>query len=194
MKNVWITLRLLSFLTLVTGVLYPASVTLVGKLFFPWQVGGSLVYEKKTQAVIGSALLAQGFTSPQYFWPRPSSVNYVGSGGSNLSVTSKSLQNQVKSRESAGLVGALRLSSASGLDPHIDPESALSQARRVARERGLTDLESKKLIELVRSHIEPPQFGFLGEARVNVLLLNQDLDKRFSVKLDLQVFSRCQST
>jgi len=141
--------------------------------------------------LVGSALLAQQFTGPKYFWPRPSAATYgtgpsglAAGSGSNFGPTSAQLQTNVRAnakalREAhklpadAPVPADLVFASASGLDPHISPEAARFQITRVAAARSLSEEQVKALVE---KSIEPPQWGFLGEARVNVLLLNLALD------------------
>jgi potassium-transporting ATPase KdpC subunit len=182
-------LRIMLVLTILTGLLYPGLVTGICQLAFPAQANGSLVFGDGK--VIGSALIGQGFSKPEYFHPRPSAVNYdaSNSGGSNLGPTNQALIDRVKSsRESfrrenpdyAGPIPAdLLTTSGSGLDPHISPASALAQATRVARARGVVLAEVEKLIE---QRAEQRQLGILGEPRVNVLLLNLALDQKFPMK------------
>jgi K+-transporting ATPase ATPase C chain len=167
--------------------LYPLIVWALGQALFPSKANGSLVVQNGR--TIGSALLAQGFTDPKYFHPRPSAAgegyDAMHSGGSNLGPTSKKLIDLVGKR-----VGEYRIenhltadapvpadavtASASGLDPHISLKNALLQARRVAEIRGLSE---EALLKMIKVHTEHRQIGFLGEPRVNVLLLNLDLDR-----------------
>ena len=171
--------------TMLVGVAYPLVITAVAQLAFPHQANGSLV--KRRGTIVGSELLAQQFTSAKYFWPRPSAGSYatVPSGASNLGPTSKKLQDNVMSLAAAlraahhlppdALVPAdLVFTSSSGLDPHVSPEAARFQIARVAAARGLSETKVKALVE---KFIEPPQWGFLGEPRVNVLRLNLALDE-----------------
>jgi K+-transporting ATPase ATPase C chain len=141
--------------------------------------------------LIGSALLAQQFTGSNYFWPRPSACSYgtgasgiSASSGSNLGPTSGALQTNVMNNASAFISGNnlptntpvpadIVFASASGLDPHISPEAARLQIARVAVSRKMSEEKVKNLVE---QFVEPPQWGFLGQARVNVLLLNVALD------------------
>ena len=180
-------LRLFLVLALLTGLLYPAGMTVMAKMFFPERSGGSIVKWKGAPA--GSALLAQKFESPRYFHPRPSACDFktVPSGASNLGPTSAALKKLVQER-AANLRAAhalrpgasvpldLLFASGSGLDPHISPTAMEFQMERVARERGFTTEQRARLQELARGFIEPPQCGFMGEPRVNVLLLNMALD------------------
>jgi potassium-transporting ATPase KdpC subunit len=178
---------LFAALTLITGLVYPLAVTSIGKLAFPGQVSGSLLV--RDGRLIGSSLIGQSFQEPQYFWGRPSATspmpnNGTASGGSNLSPTNPALLSGVQSRiealrtadpgNAAPVPVDLVTASASGLDPHVSPAAALYQVNRIARVR---DLDPAALRRLVLAHVEGPQFGIFGESRVNVLLLNLDLDR-----------------
>lgn len=176
--------------SVVAGVIYPLAITVLAQLAFHQQAEGSLVM--RNGKLIGSALLAQQFTGSNYFWPRPSACSYGtgasginASSGSNLGPTSGQLQTNVMNNAAAFISGNnlptntavpadMLFASASGLDPHISPEAARLQTARVAVSRHLGE---DKVKELVERFVEPPQFGFLGEARVNVLLLNVALDE-----------------
>jgi K+-transporting ATPase ATPase C chain len=176
--------------TLLCGLAYPAIMTLIAQLAFPHAANGSLI--TRDNNTVGSALLAQQFTGSNYFWPRPSSCSYgtgptglVPSGASNLGPTSGALQSNVQNNAAAFISGNnlptntvvpadMLFASASGLDPDISPESAQLQITRVAAARGLTP---DKVAALVQKFIQAPQWGFLGEPRVNVLLLNLALDE-----------------
>jgi K+-transporting ATPase ATPase C chain len=179
-------LTMLLVFTLLTGVVYPLTVTGLAQLVFPQQANGSLIV--RDGQVIGSELIGQHVDDPKYFWGRPSATspfpyNAAASSGSNLGPTNPALIEAVKGR-----VAALRAAdpgneapvpvdlvtaSGSGLDPHITPAAALYQAHRVARLRGL---EEDRVNDLVARSTEGRQFGFLGEPRVNVLKLNLALD------------------
>ena len=173
-------------LSLLTGVLYPAAVTVLAQLMFPKQANGSVLYGADGTP-IGSSLIGQPFSDPKYFWPRPSATtdfpyNALASGGSNLGPTNKDLISQVsdrvKSFQESGiqeqLPADLVMASGSGLDPHLSPESALIQIPRIAKERNMSE---EKLRALVRAHLEDRQFGLLGAPRINVMKLNLALDK-----------------
>ena len=176
--------------TVVAGIAYPVLITLLAHVAFKDQADGSLV--TRDGKIIGSALLAQQFQGTNYFWPRPSACSYgtgasglVASSGSNLGPTSGVLKTNVLNNISAFISGNnlptntvvpadMAFASASGLDPHISPDAARLQAARVAASRGMAENEVKALVE---RFTEPPQWGFLGQARVNVLLLNVALDE-----------------
>ena len=178
-------------LTALTGLAYPLVVTGLAKVIFPRQAEGSLL--RKDGKVIGSEWIGQSFTAPKDFWGRPSATvdadskplpyNGANSGGSNLAPSNPDLHKAVQDRiaalraadpEATGPVPVdLVTASASGLDPHISPASAAFQVRRVARARGI---DEAKVRDLVTAHIEQPQLGVLGEARVNVLKLNLALE------------------
>jgi K+-transporting ATPase ATPase C chain len=177
MKTILQSLRIYIILTLLTGILYPLAMTGVAQLLFPKQANGSRIVENGK--LIGSDLLVQKFESPRYFWPRPSSADYatVPSGASNKGPTSADLKKSIDERRAKFGNDApvdLLTASGSGLDPHISPEAARSQVARVAAERNVS---IQKVTTLVDQTIEEPQFGFLGEPRVNVLQLNRALDQ-----------------
>jgi K+-transporting ATPase ATPase C chain len=176
-------LALLS-LTAVTGILYPVAVTALAQLLFPRQANGSLIVPAAPR---GSQLIGQPFDDPAYFWGRLSATapafNAASSAGSNLGPTNPALLAAVKARVAALRAGDpsdvrpvpvdLVTASGSGLDPDISPASAFFQVRRVAKARRISPAV---LEDLVQRHVEPRQLGLLGEPRVNVLLLNLDLD------------------
>ena len=169
-----------------TGLAYPLAITGLARAFFPHQAGGSLL--RQDGKVVGSALIGQAFTDPRDFWGRPSATtpgpyNGAASGASNLAPSSPQLREAVEARIAAlraldpGATGPVPVdlvtASASGLDPDISPAAAAFQVPRVARARGLDEAEVRAL---VARHTTEPQFGILGEPRVNVLGLNLDLD------------------
>jgi K+-transporting ATPase ATPase C chain len=169
---------------LLLGLGYPLLVTGIAKLIFPKQAGGSLIL--KDGQVIGSELLAQSFTSDRYFHPRPSAAgngyDATASGGSNLAQSSKTLVTRIQgdidklAAQNPGRPVPIDMvtTSGSGLDPDITPDNAFYQVPRVAKTRNLSEESVRKL---VADHITQRQLGLLGEPRVNVLLLNLDLDK-----------------
>jgi K+-transporting ATPase ATPase C chain len=171
---------------LLLGIVYPLVITLIGSIAFPQQAGGSLIVVNGKP--IGSTIIGQLFTKPQYFAGRPSAAGKNGydptsTGGTNLAPTSKKLIDATKAtivaleRANPDAPGAppidLVTSSGSGIDPDISPEAAYYQAPRIAKARGrsLADLRA-----LIAAHIEGRTFGLLGEPRVNVLELNRALD------------------
>lgn len=178
-------LCIFGLLTLVTGVAYPALVTLIAQVAFPYQANGSLI--QRDGKPIGSELIGQSFDAPTYFWSRPSATspayNAAASTGSNLGPTNPAQLDAVKSRVAAlrkahpdqkGTVPIdLLTASASGLDPHISPAAAEYQAQRVAKARSMSIEDIRSLIA---KHTEGRTFGVLGEPRVNVLRLNLALD------------------
>jgi K+-transporting ATPase ATPase C chain len=179
-------LVLFVLLSAITGLLYPLVVTGAVKAVFPAQAAGSIV--ERDGVAIGSTLIGQNFSDPKHFWGRPSATapmayNAAASGGSNQGPLNPALVDAVKGRvealraadpgNTAPVPVDLVTASASGLDPHISPAAARYQAGRVARERGLPPAQVE---QLVASHTEGALFGFLGEARVNVLALNMALD------------------
>jgi K+-transporting ATPase ATPase C chain len=192
MKNIITELRIslvatLSLAVILCGI-YPLIMWLLSQGLFPHQANGSLIMRKGT--VVGSSLLAQGFTDPKYFHPRPSAAGQgydpINSGGSNLGPLSQKLIDGAKQR-----IAAYRVennlgpdapvpidavtASGSGLDPHISLQNALLQADRVAKARGMSRELLRKTIE---SRTEGRDLGILGEPGVNVLMLNLDLDNR----------------
>jgi K+-transporting ATPase ATPase C chain len=186
MKEIKPAILMFIVFTIICGGIYPAVVTGIAQAVFPKQANGSFITDKSGQ-IVGSRLIGQPFSGPKYFWPRPSATsdfgyNPMGSGGSNSGPTNpdylRTVADRVKGLRDAGLTGSvpadLVQSSASGLDPHIMPESAGVQIPRVAKARGMTE---EALRKLVSAHTENRQLGFLGEPRVNVLALNLALDK-----------------
>ena len=186
MKDLKSAILMFIIFTVICGGIYPAVVTGIAAVTFPKQAKGSLITDKNKRE-IGSSLIGQPFSDPKYFWPRPSATtdfgyNPLGSGGSNSGPTNpyylKTVADRVKVLHDNGITGDIPAdlvqASASGLDPHIAPESALAQLPRVAKARGLSEEALRKLISL---QTEDRQFGLLGEPRVNVLRLNLALDE-----------------
>jgi potassium-transporting ATPase KdpC subunit len=184
-------LRMTLVMTTLTGLLYPGIVTGLCQMLFPKQANGSLVY--KDDKVIGSALIGQNFTKPEYFQPRPSAAgngyDATASSGSNLGPTSQKLVDRVKvsadkfrkgNPNFTGTIPAdLLTASGSGLDPHLSPESVDAQVDRVAKARGASPQDIRTLIAQLT---EGRDLGFLGEPRVNVLRLNEALDSKYGHK------------
>ena len=185
-------LRIKIFLTVLLGVIYPLAMTGISQIVFPHQANGSLI--KVGDKVIGSEIIAQNFTRPEYFHPRPSVAGNNGfdgtsSGGSNFGPTNKKLIDRVTAsieqfrKENPDFHGPipadLVTTSASGLDPHLSPDSTAAQVPRVARARGLS---ADQVNQLVNQFSEGPDLGVLGEPRVNVLKLNLALDQKYPVR------------
>jgi K+-transporting ATPase ATPase C chain len=177
---------LLVVFTVVTGIAYPLVVTGIAQIVFPRQANGSLIVQDGK--VVGSALVGQPFDDPKYFWGRPSATspfpyNAGASSGSNQGPTNPDLIKAVQGRvdalraadpgNTAPVPVDLVTASGSGLDPHISPAAALYQAQRVARAR---EMSEDAVRALIAKHTEGRQMGFLGDPRVNVLLLNLALD------------------
>jgi K+-transporting ATPase ATPase C chain len=165
-------LKMFLLLTIFTGLLYPISMTGIAQVFWKANANGSLVY-RGTQ-VVGSELIGQEFKEPKFFHSRPSGIGYnpMPSGATNLGPTSADLLKAIAERRAQGASDDLLFASASGLDPHISPEAAAAQVARIAHEN---KIDESSLLTLVQKRVEKRTFGFLGEPRVNVLLLNLDL-------------------
>lgn len=182
--------RLTLLFTILTGLIYPLAITGLCQLLFPRQANGSLVTASNGQ-VIGSSLLGQNFTKPEYFHPRPSNSTYdaTNSGGSNLGPTNKKLIDRVKAgtdafrRENPDFTGPIPsdmlTASGSGLDPDISRASADAQLSRVARARAA---DVSKVQELIVQNTQGRTLGLLGEPRINVLDLNGILDREFPLR------------
>jgi K+-transporting ATPase ATPase C chain len=186
MKDIKPAILLFIIFTIICGGIYPAVVTGIAQAVFPNQAKGSFITDKSGKE-IGSTLIGQPFADAKYFWPRPSAAsdfgyNAMGSGGSNSGPTNpdyiKTVGDRVKALRDTGVTGPvpadLVQASGSGLDPHITPESALLQVPRVAKARGVSE---DVLIKAVAQATEGRQLGFMGEPRVNVLVLNLKLDR-----------------
>ena len=193
-SDYWVELRIsalaLVALSLITGVVYPLTVTGIAAVAFPKQAQGSLI--ERRGKIVGSELIGQPFSDPKYFWSRPSGTspayNAAASSGTNQGPLNPALTDAVKARvaalrdadptAAAALPIDLVTASGSGLDPHISPAAAAYQVERVARVRGLSTEQVRKLVEAAT---EGRQLGVLGEPRVNVLMLNLALDDLVSV-------------
>ena len=181
-------IRMTILTAVLLGLLYPLAITGVAHVLFPGAADGSLV--KADGRVVGSSLIAQPFTQPGYFWPRPSAAGQAGydamaSGASNLGPTSRILVDRVRAdvgkqvRADPGLTAGsvpvdMVTTSGSGLDPDISIANARAQAARVAQARGISRVA---VLSLISAHTTGRTLGFIGEPRVNVLQLNLALDK-----------------
>jgi K+-transporting ATPase ATPase C chain len=176
-------------LTIITGILYPLAVTGIAQTIFHKQANGTLI--ERDGRVIGSEIIGQNFTKPEYFHPRPSQNSYdaANSGGSNLGPTNPALADRLKkdaaqfrkdNPDYAGPIPADAITaSGSGLDPEISPANALAQSGRVAQARGASVDTIRSLVE---ANTQARELGVLGEPRVNVLRLNMALDSAYPVK------------
>ncbi|MFA7405119.1 MAG: potassium-transporting ATPase subunit KdpC [Pelobacteraceae bacterium] len=186
MKDIKPAILLFIIFTIICGGIYPAVVTGMAHALFPKQAAGSFITDKSGKE-IGSTLIGQPFSDAKYFWPRPSATsdfgfNAMASGGSNAGPTNpaylQTVADRVKVLKDAGVTGNIPAdlvqASASGLDPHVTPESALLQVPRVARARGVSE---DVLVKAVAQATEDRQLGFMGAPRVNVLVLNLEVDK-----------------
>ncbi|MBW8868439.1 MAG: potassium-transporting ATPase subunit KdpC [Acidobacteria bacterium] len=188
-SNLRVAVVMTAVTTLVFGVIYPLAMTAVAQLLFPAQANGQLLV--RDGQPIGSRLIGQSFSSPAFFHGRPSAAgagyDAANSSGSNLGPTNRKLVTAVAAAVTAARSGKasepvpvdLVTSSGSGLDPHISPAAAEFQVARVASARGVGEADVRAL---VAAHVEGRQLGFLGEPRVNVLLVNLALEERWPLK------------
>jgi K+-transporting ATPase ATPase C chain len=189
MKKIIInSLSALIIFTIITGIIYPLFITGISKLFFSYQSEGSLI--KVNDKIIGSELIGQKFDTSIYFWSRPSAIdnNPMPSGASNWGPTSDTLKKTIEIRrknyaDSNYLPSGTYIpddaifASGSGVDPDISIENARFQINRIAKVRNFDESKKKQLETLVDKMINKPQFGILGETRINVLRLNMMLDQ-----------------
>jgi K+-transporting ATPase ATPase C chain len=187
MKSFITALKIFLVLTVLTGIIYPVIVTGIAQVAFPVKANGSLISaDRKT---IGSELIGQEFDSAIYFSSRPSIIYYnpLPSGGSNYGLTNSKLKNLVSERRKQFLAfnqldsltdipSEMLFASASGLDPHISQKAAFLQVDRVANARNFNAAQKQNLVQMIKSLTETPQFIVLGKERVNVLLLNLELN------------------
>jgi len=188
-RNLLIAVLMTIATTILLGLVYPLAMTAIAQAIFPDKANGQLVMREGR--VIGSRIIGESFSSPGYFHGRPSAAgagyDAANSAGTNLGPTSRNLVDAVKTavaaaqkeNPSAPVPIDLVTSSASGLDPHLSPAAALFQAPRVAAARHASEADVRRLVE---AHIEPRQFGFLGEPRVNVLELNLARDEQWPIR------------
>ena len=199
MKNLFSAILITIVTTVLLGIVYPLVVTGLAQIIFPHQANGSLIKNERGE-IVGSELIGQPFASPGYFYSRPSAAGAAGydagaSSGSNLGPTNEKLIARIRAdvekfqAENPGkpIPVDLVTTSGSGLDPHISPANSEFQLPRVARARGLSETQVR---EIVRKYTEDRQFGLLGEPRVNVLLVNLELDKRYQLSVISQQSTR----
>jgi potassium-transporting ATPase KdpC subunit len=189
MKKQTITaLKFLLLLTILTGIIYPLAMTGFAQLIFPYKANGSLIMNGGK--VMGSELIGQKFDSNIYFWSRPSATGYnpYPSGASNYGPVSDTLRKLVTARQDLfaksnsisdrrSIPKEMVFASGSGLDPHISPEAVLMQVNRIISARNFSDAQKDELIKKIRDLTEKSQYLLLGEPRINVLILNIELDK-----------------
>jgi K+-transporting ATPase ATPase C chain len=185
-SQIIIALKFLFVMTVLTGIIYPLFMTGIAQLSFPAKANGSLIM--KDGKIVGSVLIGQKFDSIKYFSSRPSAIGYnpIPSGASNYGPTSDTLKKQVTARRinfmkmnsvnDMSVPAEMIFASGSGLDPHISPESALMQVDRIVKSRQLNNVRKDLLLNKIKELTESPQYFFLGEKRINVLLLNIELD------------------
>lgn len=188
MKTFIISFKTFLVFTLLTGVVYPLFITGLAQVIFPGKSNGSLI--KNGSKTIGSELIGQQFSSGIYFTSRPSSINYstLPSGGSNYGLTNLKLKELVNNRQKqfitvnkldslTNIPSEMLFASASGIDPHISQEAALLQVDRIVEGRKFNTVQKQKLVQSIKNLTEKPQFLVLGEEKINVLVLNLELDK-----------------
>ena len=188
MKTFIISLKIFLFFTVLTGIFYPLLVTEIAQVIFPAKANGSLIVINNK--AIGSELIGQQFDSNIYFSSRPSAISYnpLPSGGSNYGLTNIKLKNMVIERNKQFIAfnqlnsrttipSEMLFASASGLDPHISTKAALLQVERIAKARHFDKNQKQNLIQSIKNLTESPQFLVLGEERVNVLVLNLEINR-----------------
>lgn len=188
MKSIIIAFKFFLLFTVITGIIYPLIITGIAQTLFPVKANGSLILHENK--VIGSELIGQQFDSSIYFSSRPSAISYnpLPSGGSNYGLTNTKLNYLVNERRHEFLLAnqldsnqavpsEMLFASASGIDPHISVKAALLQSDKIAKARNFSSTQKNILTQIIMQHIEPRQFFIFGEERVNVLLLNLDIDK-----------------
>ena len=188
MKSLIIAIKAFMIFTILLGVVYPFAITGLSQLMFPVKANGSLI--ENGNKIVGSALIGQQFDSMKYFSSRPSAINYnpLPSGASNYGLTNAKLKDLVHTRKNQFLSvnhldsltivpSEMLFASASGLDAHISQEAALLQADRIAKARNYNVYQQQELMQLIKKQTETRQLLCLGEERINVLLLNLEIDK-----------------
>ncbi|MFA6126784.1 MAG: potassium-transporting ATPase subunit KdpC [Bacteroidales bacterium] len=188
MKTLMISLKIFLFFTILTGIIYPLLITGIAQLIFPVKANGSLIV--KDNKTVGSKLIGQQFDSTIYFMSRPSAISYnpLPSGGSNYGLTNVKLKDQVDLRKNkfiefnlldnlTAIPSEMLFASASGLDPDISLQSALLQVNRIAKARNFDSAQKQRMMQCIKNLTESPQFSLLGNERINVLVLNLEIDK-----------------
>ena len=188
MKTLITALKIFLFFTILTGILYPLTITGIAQVLFPDKANGSLIVNDNK--IVGSELIGQQFDSVIYFTARPSAISYnpLPSGGSNYGLTNTRLKTLVEERKTRFLdfnrldsltiiPSEMLFASASGLDPHISQKAALLQVERIVKARKFNSLQEQNLIQSIKDITEKPQFSVLGEERVNILKLNIEIDE-----------------
>jgi K+-transporting ATPase ATPase C chain len=188
MKTIMISLKIFLFFTVLTGIIYPLFITGIAQLIFPAKANGSIIV--KNNKIVGSELIGQQFDSTIYFTSRPSAISYnpLPSGGSNYGLTNIKLKNLVDLRKNkfiefnqldslTAIPSEMLFASASGLDPHISPQAALLQVDRIIRARNFNSVQKQQILQCIKDFTEAPQFSLLGNERINVLVLNLEIDK-----------------
>lgn len=188
MKTLTTSLKIFLLFTVLTGIIYPLLITGIAQVAFPRNTNGNLIF--KDNVAIGSLLIGQQFDSTIYFSSRPSANSYnpLPSGGSNYGVTNSKLADLVNQRRqhfisfnnldnTTIIPSEMLFASASGLDPHISKQAALLQVNRIKTARNFNGNQHQKLLQCIENQTETPQLIILGQERVNVLLLNLELDK-----------------
>ena len=188
-------LKFLLIMTILTGVIYPLFMTALAQLTYPSKANGSML--TKDGRIVGSVLIGQSFDSTIYFWSRPSITDYnpLRSGGSNYGPTSETLKKLVASRleiftklnsiaQPNTVPKEMIFASGSGLDPHISPYAAMLQVDRISKARHFDNSQKQLLLNGVKNLSEKPQFYILGEERINVLLLNLELEEIEKSRVD----------
>lgn len=183
-----IAMKYLLVMTILTGIIYPLLMTGLAQISYPYKANGSLII--KDGKIIGSELIGQKFDSSIYFWSRPSAIGYnpIPSGAFNYGPTSDTLKKQVTARrvlfakmnlmsDESVIPKEMIFASGSGLDPHISPEAALMQVDRISQSRHFDITRKEELLKKIKDMTQSPQFLYLGEPRINVLMLNLMLDK-----------------
>jgi K+-transporting ATPase ATPase C chain len=180
--------KVLLLFTVILGVIYPLAITAIGQIILPFKSNGSLL--KLDNKVIGSELIAQKFENDKYFQSRPSVTDFTSmpSGGSNLAIASLDYKAKSDSMNSSfneknllskesPVPSEMMSYSASGVDPHISKMAALLQVNRISKARNFDETKRNRIINIIDSFTEKPQFGILGVERINVLMINLEIDK-----------------